>query len=33
MQLLYSFTEVSFPATGLNALLSPSTSSDKLQSN
>lgn len=35
MQLLYSFTEVNFPATGLNAFLSPSTSSDKadLQSN
>lgn len=35
MQLPYSFIEVNFPASGLNALLSPSTSSAKadLQSN
>lgn len=35
MQLLYSFIEVNFPASGLNALLSASTTSDKtnLQSN
>lgn len=35
MQLLHSFTEISFPSTRLNALLYPFTSSDKadLQSN